>query len=125
MVPREDSLRWAGVLRGAYGAMLDGFYIFTRGGLVLWSQVFFPLEGNPVNSLIESAIVQERTGVKEQVVGKYTLKYATDNDTGVFFVVRFKLLVLGFAVILTCLSFSVHLSAYFETTLHRCIAGVC
>jgi hypothetical protein len=38
--------------------MLDFFWIFTKGGIILWSFQSFPIRGNPVNDLIQNILLE-------------------------------------------------------------------
>ncbi|GAQ87478.1 signal recognition particle receptor [Klebsormidium nitens] len=67
--------------------MLDHFSIFTRGGLVLWTfQLTSALKGNPVDSLIRSCLLEERSGETSFSQGEYTLKWTFHNELGLVFV---------------------------------------
>eukprot|EP00243_Klebsormidium_subtile_P009562 TRINITY_DN481_c0_g2_i1.p1 TRINITY_DN481_c0_g2~~TRINITY_DN481_c0_g2_i1.p1 ORF type:complete len:634 (+),score=210.96 TRINITY_DN481_c0_g2_i1:112-2013(+) len=67
--------------------MLDHFSIFTRGGLVLWTfQLTTALKGNPVDSLIRSCLLEERSGETSFSQGEYTLKWTFHNELGLVFV---------------------------------------
>lgn len=70
--------------------MLDYFAIFTRGGLVLWTFQLTALKGNPINALIQTCLLQERSGQTSFQVGKdsaaYTLKWTFHNELGLVFV---------------------------------------
>lgn len=71
--------------------MLDLFTIFTKGGIVLWcfrgTQEFF---APPVNALIRSVILQERTGSNSFDHKSLTLQYKLDNEFELIFVVAFQ-----------------------------------
>ncbi|XP_058831559.1 signal recognition particle receptor subunit alpha homolog [Topomyia yanbarensis] len=69
--------------------MLDLFTIFTKGGIVLWcfrgtNQLFAP----PVNALIRSVILQERSGIYDH--DGLSLQYKLDNEFELIFVVAFQ-----------------------------------
>nr|XP_022327645.1 signal recognition particle receptor subunit alpha-like [Crassostrea virginica] len=71
--------------------MLDFFSIFSKGGIVLWyfqgtSQLFTP----PINALIKSVILQERTGNNSFTHDALTLKYKLDNEFELVFVVGYQ-----------------------------------
>ena len=38
--------------------MLDQVLVFSKGGLVLWSKTFVPLEGRPVGALVSSVLLE-------------------------------------------------------------------
>ncbi|XP_055307309.1 signal recognition particle receptor subunit alpha homolog [Sitodiplosis mosellana] len=71
--------------------MLDLFTIFTKGGIVLWcfrgTQEIFTA---PVNALIRSVILQERTGSNSYDHNNLTLQYKLDNEFELIFVVAFQ-----------------------------------
>ncbi|XP_061537183.1 signal recognition particle receptor subunit alpha isoform X2 [Phycodurus eques] len=73
--------------------MLDFFTIFSKGGIVLWC---FQGTGvpesftGPVNALIRSVILQERSGNKSFTHEALNLKYKLDNEFELIFVVGFQ-----------------------------------
>ncbi|KAK1785280.1 hypothetical protein P4O66_018676 [Electrophorus voltai] len=73
--------------------MLDFFAIFSKGGIVLW---YFQGAGvsesfaGPVNALIRSVILQERTGHSSFTHNALSLKYKLDNEFELVFVVGFQ-----------------------------------
>lgn len=67
--------------------MLDHFSIFTRGGLVLWTfQLTSALKGSPIDALIRSCLLEERSGETSFSQGEYTLKWTFHNELGLVFV---------------------------------------
>ena len=38
--------------------MIDQFAIMTKGGVVLWSQDFMPIRGQPVDGLIRNVLIE-------------------------------------------------------------------
>ncbi|XP_034768662.2 signal recognition particle receptor subunit alpha-like isoform X2 [Acipenser ruthenus] len=71
--------------------MLDFFTIFSKGGLVLWC--FQGVNGSftgPVNALIRSVILQERSGSNLFTHDALSLKYKLDNEFELVFVVGFQ-----------------------------------
>ncbi|XP_031621726.1 signal recognition particle receptor subunit alpha homolog [Contarinia nasturtii] len=71
--------------------MLDLFTIFTKGGIVLWcfrgtKEIFTP----PVNALIRSVILQERTGSNSFDYKDLTVQYKLDNEFELIFVVAYQ-----------------------------------
>uniref|UniRef100_A0A8C1PPX7 SRP receptor subunit alpha n=1 Tax=Cyprinus carpio TaxID=7962 RepID=A0A8C1PPX7_CYPCA len=73
--------------------MLDFFAIFSKGGIVLWcfqgagvTESF----GGPVNALIRSVILQERSGNNSFTHNALSLKYKLDNEFELVFVVGFQ-----------------------------------
>uniref|UniRef100_A0A8C9YU68 SRP receptor subunit alpha n=1 Tax=Sander lucioperca TaxID=283035 RepID=A0A8C9YU68_SANLU len=75
------------------GKMLDFFTIFSKGGIVLWcfqgAGVTESFTG-PVNALIRSVILQERSGNNSYTHEALSLKYKLDNEFELIFVVGFQ-----------------------------------
>lgn len=73
--------------------MLDFFTIFSKGGIVLWcfqgAGVTESFTG-PVNALIRSVILQERSGNNSFTHDALSLKYKLDNEFELVFVVGFQ-----------------------------------
>ncbi|CAJ1065852.1 signal recognition particle receptor subunit alpha [Xyrichtys novacula] len=73
--------------------MLDFFTIFSKGGIVLWcfqgAGVSESFTG-PVNALIRSVILQERSGNNSFNHEALSLKYKLDNEFELIFVVGFQ-----------------------------------
>ncbi|XP_056296784.1 signal recognition particle receptor subunit alpha [Pseudoliparis swirei] len=73
--------------------MLDFFTIFSKGGIVLWcfqgAGVSESFTG-PVNALIRSVILQERSGNNSYTHEALILKYKLDNEFELIFVVGFQ-----------------------------------
>ncbi|XP_045929386.1 signal recognition particle receptor subunit alpha [Micropterus dolomieu] len=73
--------------------MLDFFTIFSKGGIVLWcfqgAGVTESFTG-PVNALIRSVILQERSGNNSFTHEGLSLKYKLDNEFELIFVVGFQ-----------------------------------
>ncbi|XP_050209067.1 uncharacterized protein LOC126659772 [Mercurialis annua] len=72
--------------------MLEQLLIFTRGGLILWTcnELGNALKGSPIDTLIRSCLLEERSGAASfnyDVSGaSYTLKWTFHNDLGLVFV---------------------------------------
>ncbi|KAK4727800.1 hypothetical protein R3W88_032717 [Solanum pinnatisectum] len=72
--------------------MLEQLLIFTRGGLILWTckELGNALRGSPIDTLIRSCLLEERSGAASfnyDVPGAaYTLKWTFHNDLGLVFV---------------------------------------
>ncbi|XP_030620680.1 signal recognition particle receptor subunit alpha [Chanos chanos] len=73
--------------------MLDFFAIFSKGGIVLWcfqgAGVTESFAG-PINALIRSVILQERSGNNSFTHNALNLKYKLDNEFELVFVVGFQ-----------------------------------
>ncbi|XP_012693888.1 signal recognition particle receptor subunit alpha isoform X2 [Clupea harengus] len=73
--------------------MLDFFAIFSKGGIVLWCFQGAGVAESfaaPVNVLIRSVILQERSGNNSFNHNSLTLKYKLDNEFELVFVVGFQ-----------------------------------
>ncbi|KAL4566990.1 hypothetical protein LXL04_022560 [Taraxacum kok-saghyz] len=72
--------------------MLEQLLIFTRGGLILWTckELGNALRGSPIDTLIRSCLLEERSGAASynyDVPGvSYTLKWTFHNELGLVFV---------------------------------------
>ncbi|GMG99276.1 hypothetical protein Nepgr_001116 [Nepenthes gracilis] len=72
--------------------MLEQLLIFTRGGLVLWTcrELTKALQGSPIDTLIRSCLLEERSGASsynyDAAGAAYTLKWTFHNDFGLVFV---------------------------------------
>ena len=70
--------------------MLDAFLIFTRGGLVLFSEQLVALRGEPVEALVRDCLLTERAGGAGFTYAAdgaaYALKWAFHNEKGLVFV---------------------------------------
>ncbi|KAF8052515.1 hypothetical protein N665_1549s0002 [Sinapis alba] len=68
--------------------MLEQLLIFTRGGLILWTckELGNALKGSPIDTLIRSCLLEERSGEVSFNYEAYTLKWTFHNDLGLVFV---------------------------------------
>ncbi|KAG5243740.1 signal recognition particle receptor alpha family protein [Salix suchowensis] len=72
--------------------MLEQLLIFTRGGLILWTckELGNALKGSPIDTLIRSCLLEERSGAAsynyDAPGASYTLKWTFHNDLGLVFV---------------------------------------
>ncbi|XP_027919376.1 signal recognition particle receptor subunit alpha-like [Vigna unguiculata] len=72
--------------------MLEQLLIFTRGGLILWTCNHFTnaLKGSPIDTLIRSCLLEERSGAASFTYdapgASYSLKWTFHNDLGLVFV---------------------------------------
>lgn len=72
--------------------MLEQLLIFTRGGLILWTckEIGNALKGSPIDTLIRSCLLEERSGAVsfnyDAPGAAYTLKWTFHNDLGLVFV---------------------------------------
>ncbi|KAL3566854.1 hypothetical protein D5086_032269 [Populus alba] len=73
--------------------MLEQLLIFTRGGLILWTckELGNALKGSPIDTLIRSCLLEERSGAASYNydapgAASYTLKWTFHNELGLVFV---------------------------------------
>ncbi|XP_061347478.1 uncharacterized protein LOC133292989 [Gastrolobium bilobum] len=72
--------------------MLEQLLIFTRGGLILWTckELGNALKGSPIDTLIRSCLLEERSGAAsynyDAPGAAYSLKWTFHNDLGLVFV---------------------------------------
>ena len=72
--------------------MLEQLLIFTRGGLILWTckELGNALKGSPIDTLIRSCLLEERSGAAsynyDASGAAYTLKWTFHNELGLVFV---------------------------------------
>ncbi|MED6147542.1 hypothetical protein PIB30_044801 [Stylosanthes scabra] len=72
--------------------MLEQLLIFTRGGLILWTcrELGNALRGSPIDTLIRSCLLEERSGAAsynyDAPGASYSLKWTFHNDLGLVFV---------------------------------------
>jgi len=70
--------------------MLDHFTIFTKGGIVLWSNNETKLKGNPVDNLVRSVLLEERGGQNYSTSDNYSMKWTFANEFDLLFVVVYQ-----------------------------------
>lgn len=70
--------------------MIDAFYIFTKGGLLLWSTQLVKVKGNPLDRLIKEVLLEERMGETTANMDSYSLKWKLLNEMDLFFVVVYQ-----------------------------------
>eukprot|EP00929_Paragymnodinium_shiwhaense_P037780 TRINITY_DN20065_c1_g1_i1.p1 TRINITY_DN20065_c1_g1~~TRINITY_DN20065_c1_g1_i1.p1 ORF type:complete len:589 (-),score=201.24 TRINITY_DN20065_c1_g1_i1:247-2013(-) len=66
--------------------MIDAFYIFTKGGLLLWSTQLVKVKGDPVDRLIKEVLLEERVGETQVNLDSYSLKWLVRNEMDLLFV---------------------------------------
>ncbi|XP_066384359.1 uncharacterized protein [Miscanthus floridulus] len=70
--------------------MLEELLIFTRGGLILWSSCralgAAALKGSPIDALIRSCLLEERSADASFSQDNYALKWTFHNNLGLVFV---------------------------------------
>jgi signal recognition particle receptor subunit alpha len=67
--------------------MLDSFTVMHRGGAVLWEKALSSIKGNPVNDLIRTVLLEERSGETNAKIDSHFLKWALVNEFDLIFVV--------------------------------------
>mmetsp|Transcript_21297 Transcript_21297/g.38897 ORF Transcript_21297/g.38897 Transcript_21297/m.38897 type:complete len:616 (-) Transcript_21297:60-1907(-) len=70
--------------------MIDAFYIFTKGGLLLWSTQLVKVKGEPIDRLIKEVLLEERAGESSMKFDVYSLKWLLKNEMDTFFVVVYQ-----------------------------------
>lgn len=70
--------------------MIDAFYVFTKGGLLLWSTQLVKIKGDPLDRLIKEVLLEERVGETFATMDPYNLKWKLLNDMDLFFVVVYQ-----------------------------------
>lgn len=70
--------------------MIDAFYIFTKGGLLLWSSQFVKVKGSPLDRLIKEVLLEERVGETSANLDSYSLKWKLLNELDIFLVVVYQ-----------------------------------
>ncbi|ORX73896.1 P-loop containing nucleoside triphosphate hydrolase protein [Linderina pennispora] len=66
--------------------MLDGFTIATKGGVVLWSRDYAPIDGQPIDSLVQEVLIQGTRADSKYVAGPYGLHWTFANELNVIFI---------------------------------------
>ncbi|XVE71147.1 hypothetical protein DITRI_Ditri10aG0127100 [Diplodiscus trichospermus] len=93
-VAQVPLLSWLGNIAEIYWnqKMLEQLLIFTRGGLILWTckELGNALKGSPIDTLIRSCLLEERSGAAsynyDAPGASYTLKWTFHNELGLVFV---------------------------------------
>lgn len=70
--------------------MIENITVVSKGGLVLWNMCTYPLQGNPIDAMIKSVLLEDRLADKSFQIDKYMLKWMIDNDFGLIFVVVYQ-----------------------------------
>jgi len=70
--------------------MIDAFYIFAKGGLLLWSTQLVKIKGNPVDWLIKEILLEERVGETTAQKEEYKFQWKLLNEMDIFFVVVYQ-----------------------------------
>ncbi|CAK0838540.1 unnamed protein product [Prorocentrum cordatum] len=71
--------------------MIDAFYIFTKGGLLLWSSQLVKVAGNPLDRLIREVLLEDRRmGESQHQCDSYKMSWKLENTLDLFFVVVYQ-----------------------------------
>eukprot|EP00996_Jenningsia_fusiforme_P006082 NODE_725_length_1949_cov_25.513158_g671_i0.p1 GENE.NODE_725_length_1949_cov_25.513158_g671_i0~~NODE_725_length_1949_cov_25.513158_g671_i0.p1 ORF type:complete len:562 (+),score=116.49 NODE_725_length_1949_cov_25.513158_g671_i0:75-1760(+) len=70
--------------------MIDNFTILHKGGRVLWQRSPVKVRGNPINQLVKSVLLEERSGETSFTHEAYKLHWLLANDLGLVFVVVYQ-----------------------------------
>jgi signal recognition particle receptor subunit alpha len=66
---------------------MDCFTVLHKGGAVLWKKELNPVKGNPVNELIKTVLLEERSSETVFKHETYQLKWKLVNEFDLVFVV--------------------------------------
>jgi signal recognition particle receptor subunit alpha len=66
--------------------MIDYFTIFNKRGIVLFSQQFSKLKGNPIDKMIRDVLIEERSGENSFTSENYAMKWTFANEFDLIFV---------------------------------------
>ena len=70
--------------------MIDAVYIFTRGGLILWSLELIPVESGVLDSFIKNFLLEHRAGENKYTAKDYDFQWLSVNRLHAFIVVVYK-----------------------------------
>jgi signal recognition particle receptor subunit alpha len=70
--------------------MIDKFVIFSKTGIVLWSKMMCALKADPVENLVKTVLLEERSGGKRHQQDDYTLQWTFANEMDLVFVVVYQ-----------------------------------
>jgi signal recognition particle receptor subunit alpha len=70
--------------------MIDAVFIFTRGGLILWSLEIIPVESNVIDSFIKNCLLEHRTGDNRYTSRDYEFRWVSVNRLGTTILVVYK-----------------------------------
>lgn len=71
-------------------AMIDHFVIFSKTGTVLWSKTLCKLSGDPIDTLINRVLLEDRAGEKKFISDAYQMQWAFENKLDLVFVVVYQ-----------------------------------
>ncbi|GLD94928.1 hypothetical protein PINS_up003553 [Pythium insidiosum] len=70
--------------------MIDHFVIFNKTGTVLWSHSLCRLNGDPVDTLINRVLMEDRSGEKKFISDAYSMQWVFENKLDLVFVVVYQ-----------------------------------
>nr|CCA22298.1 signal recognition particle receptor subunit alpha [Albugo laibachii Nc14] len=70
--------------------MIDHFIVFSKSGLVLWSQTICKLNNDPIQALIQQVLLQDRSGDKKFFFDSYCMQWTFENKLELVFVVVYQ-----------------------------------
>lgn len=70
--------------------MIDHFVVFSKSGLVLWSQAICKLNNDPIQALIHQVLMQDRSGDKKFFFDSYCMQWTFENKLELVFVVVYQ-----------------------------------
>ncbi|RLN89216.1 hypothetical protein BBJ28_00002628 [Nothophytophthora sp. Chile5] len=70
--------------------MIDHFVIFSKTGTVLWSRTLCKLGGDPVDTLINRVLMEDRAGEKKFLDDAYAMQWVFENKLDLVFVVVYQ-----------------------------------
>jgi signal recognition particle receptor subunit alpha len=77
--------------------MLDKFCIFSKSGLVLWDHTPGKVSGSPVDELIQTVLIEDRSAEKSYTSGESKMQWTVENARDLVFVVVYqKILTLAY-----------------------------
>ena len=66
---------------------MECFTVLHKGGAVLWKKELSPIKGNPINELIKTVLLEERSGESVFKHDNYQMKWRLVNEFDLVFVV--------------------------------------
>jgi signal recognition particle receptor subunit alpha len=70
--------------------MIDHFVVFTKTGTVLWSRTLCKLTGDPVDTLINRVLMEDRAGERKFICDAYSMQWVFENKLDLVFVVVYQ-----------------------------------
>ncbi|KAF1332049.1 Signal recognition particle receptor subunit alpha, partial [Globisporangium splendens] len=70
--------------------MIDHFAVFSKTGTVLWSKTLCKLTGDPIDTLINRVLMEDRSGEKKFINDAYQMQWVFENKLDLVFVVVYQ-----------------------------------